>query len=209
MKTLGLFPLNIVLFPESAYPLHIFEDRYKILINDCYDNSLPFGINFINSKGMNHIGCSAIVSDIFKRYPDGRLDVLVAGIQRYKIINMKDGITPYYTAEIEYFNDDFPNYNIVKLYECTDIFNEVASKIKSVKIDKINPDQLKTKMPSFLIAQKSGLSAEQKQALIEIRSENSRLDYLIKHLKRLTPMIMQSETINQIIKNDGYVKPAF
>jgi len=95
------------------------------------------------------------------------------------------------------------------LYECTDIFNEVASKIKSVKIDKINPDQLVTKKPSFLIAQKSGLSPEQKQALLEIRSEDTRLDYLIKHLKRLTPMIMQSETINQIIKNDGYIKPGF
>ncbi len=209
MNTLGLFPLNIVLFPESAYPLHIFEDRYKLLINDCYDKSKPFGINFITSKGMNHIGCSAVVSDIFKHYPDGRMDILVAGVKRYKILNMKDGITPYYTAEVDFFEDDIQNYNIVKLYECTDIFNEVASKIKSVKIDKINPDQLVTKKPSFLIAQKSGLSPEQKQALLEIRSEDTRLDYLIKHLKRLTPMIMQSETINQIIKNDGYIKPGF
>lgn len=209
MKTLGLFPLNIVLFPESAYPLHIFEDRYKLLINDCFDNNKPFGINFITSKGMNHIGCSAIISDIFKKYPDGRMDILVAGVQRYKILTLKDGITPYYIAEVDYFEDDIENYNIAKLYECTDIFNDVASKIKSVKIDRINPDQLKTKMPSFLIAQKSGLSPEQKQALIEMRNENTRLEYLIKHLKRLTPMIMQSETINQIIKNDGYIKPGF
>ncbi|HRP02274.1 MAG TPA: LON peptidase substrate-binding domain-containing protein [Candidatus Kapabacteria bacterium] len=204
---LGLFPLNIVLFPESVYPLHIYEDRYKALIKECYEQNKAFGINFLTSLGMSNIGCSAKVSDIFKSYPDGKMDILVVGEQRFKIISMQDGSNPYYTADVDFFDDDIDTYSVSKLYECTEIFNDVVSKIKSINIDRIEPDELSTKYPSFLIAQKSGLGAEQKQALIEIRSEDFRLDYLIKHLKRLTPMIMQTETINQIIRNDGYIKP--
>lgn len=207
MKNIGIFPLNLVLFHESAYPLHIFEDRYKTLIKECYDQSITFGITYLTPQGMNHIGCSAIVSDIFKSYPDGRMDILIAGVKRFKITNLKDGVKPYYTAEVEYFDDDQPQLNILKLYQCTDLFNQVVAKIKTVKIDNIYPDQLKTSKPSFLIAQKAGLSTEQKQTLIEMRSENERLDYLTNHLKKLTPIIMQSETISQIIKNDGYFKP--
>jgi len=197
------------MFPESAYPLHIFEDRYKTLINECNKEKSPFGINFLTSKGMNHIGCSAIGSDIFKLYPDGRMDILAAGQKRYRILNMKEGKKPYYTAEVEYFDDDDHNFDLKTLYDCVELFNELSVKIKSVKIEKINIDTLKSQIPSFFISQKSGLAPEQKQAILEMRNENQRLVYLLRHLKRLSPMIHQQETITQIIKNDGYIKPLF
>ncbi len=209
MTKIGLFPLSIVLFPESAYPLHIFEERYKLLINECYKEKKPFGINYINSKGMNHIGCTAIVSDIFKLYSDGRMDILVAGVQRYKIINMEEGYKPYYTATIEFFDDDVSEYDLDTLNECINLFNDLASKIKTVQIDPIDIEKLNTSLPSFYISQKSGLSNDQKQALLEMRNENQRLVYLIRHLKKLSPMIHQATTISQIVKNDGYIKPIF
>lgn len=208
MNVIGLFPLNIVLFPESVYPLHIFEDRYKTLINESYASGKPFGINYMNNKGINHTGCSAIVSDIFKKYPDGKMDILVSGITRFNIINMQDGETPYYTAEIEYFDDNEEEFDYANLSECIDLFNEAVEKIKSIKIDKIDSTNLKTNKPSFLIAQKSGLSPEQKQTLLEMKSENQRLQYLIRHIKRLAPIILKAETINNIIRFDGYIKPS-
>ncbi|HMK38660.1 MAG TPA: LON peptidase substrate-binding domain-containing protein, partial [Bacteroidota bacterium] len=75
---LPLFPLNVVLFPRSALPLHIFEERYKVLINECVERGTPFGVALAREKGMADVGCSAVVSSVTRRYDDGRMDI-VAG----------------------------------------------------------------------------------------------------------------------------------
>jgi ATP-dependent Lon protease len=207
MPLIGIFPLNIVLFPESAYPLHIFEERYKLLINKCELEKIEFGVNYINNHGISHVGCSAVVSDIIQRYPDGRMDVLIAGIERYRILNFSDGKTPYYTAEVVFFSDEKEIPDDSALNECIAIFNKIADNINTVKIDKIKINELKTINPSYFIAQKSGMTPEQRQKLLEIRSENSRINVLINHLQRLLPIVREAETITKIIKNDGYLKP--
>ena len=207
MNRIGLFPLGIVLFPESSYPLHIFEERYKKLINHCIYEKEMFGINFINNSKLHEVGCAAEIVDVIKRYSDGKIDILVAGINRYRVVNITEGDSPYLTAQIEYFEDFEENLNEVLFYDCIEIFNRISENVHSVKIDRIIPNTIKTKMPSFIIAQKAGLSSEQKQSLIESRSENWRLEYLIKHLNKLLPIIRETETIAQIIKNDGYFTP--
>ncbi len=207
MKNIGLFPLGIVLFPESNYPLHIYEDRYKKLINHCITEKVNFGINLINNSKLFDIGCSANVIDIIKRYPDGKIDILVSGIKRFKVVHFTEGDSPYYVAQVEYFDDFDENMNEVLFYDCVEIFNKISENVHSVKIDRIIPTTIKTKMPSFVIAQKAGLTAEQKQMLIESRSENWRLEYLMKHLRKLLPIIKESETISSIVKNDGYFNP--
>jgi Lon protease-like protein len=207
MPLIGIFPLNIVLFPESAYPLHIFEDRYKLLINKAFNEKIEFGVNYINKQGISHVGCSALVSDIIQNYPDGRMDILIAGIQRYRILHFSDGKTPYYSAEIDFFTDDNEILDDISLIECIDVFNQIAENINTVKIDKIKFNELKTNNPSFFIAQKSGMTPDQRQKLLEIRSENSRLNNLINHLRKLLPIVREAETVTRIIKNDGYLKP--
>jgi Lon protease-like protein len=207
MPLIGIFPLNIVLFPESAYPLHIFEDRYKLLINKCDKEKIEFGVNYINNQGISHVGCTAIVSDIIQLYPDGRMDVLIAGIERYKILHFSDGKTPYYTAEVVFFADEKEIPDDSALDNCIEIFNQIADNINTVKIDKIKINDLKTNNPSYFIAQKSGMTPEQRQKLLEIRSENARINILINHLQRLLPIVRDAETVTKIIKNDGYLKP--
>ncbi len=207
MQKIGLFPLGIVLFPESSYPLHIFEDRYKKLINHCIAEKENFGINLINASKLFEIGCSANIVDVIKRYSDGKIDILVSGLKRYRVVHFTEGDSPYYIAQIEYFDDFDENLNEVLFYDCIEVFNKISENVHSVKIDRIIPGTIKTKIPSFVIAQKAGLSAEQKQLLIESRSENWRLEYLMKHLKKLLPIIKESETISSIIKNDGYFNP--
>lgn len=209
MIKIGLFPLNIVLFPESKYPLHIFEDRYKQLINECFDNGMEFGINYISSLGISHIGCSAVVTDILKKYSDGKLDIIVQGVSRYRISRFIEGEKSYFTAEVEPFSDDDYGIDRKLLDETARLFNKIAEGITSIKIDKIDPDNISVKFPSFLIAQKAGLTPEQKQALIEIRSENLRLKTLAGHLRKVQPLIKRAEVISNIVKNDGYLYPDF
>ena len=207
MIKLGLFPLNLVLFPEALYPLHIFEERYKTLIQECYKSGMEFGINYAKNAGINQSGCTAMVKEILKTYPDGKMDIIIRGISRFRILKLIEGEKPYFTAEVETYADDDFDTDKLLIEEASRLFNNIIEGITSVKIDKINTDDIKVKYPSFLIAQKAGLSPEQKQALIEIRSENLRLESLILHFRKVQPLIRRAEFIAAIVKNDGYLNP--
>lgn len=207
MENIGLFPLGLVLFPESVYPLHIFEERYKQLINDSIDNNLEFGINLITESSMQEIGGTAKVADIIKKYPDGKIDILMKGYRRYKILNFKQDEQPYYTAEIQLFVDDEPDVSTLLLDNSIELFNQIAENVKSVKVDKLSRNQLATEMPSFFMAQKAGLTGPQKQLLLEMRSENQRLNFIIEHMRKILPLLKNKEAMGDILKYDGYYKP--
>lgn len=207
MVKLGLFPLNLVLFPEAIYPLHVFEERYRILINKCIDQEIEFGINLVTSSKMYDAGCTAKVHQVTKKYPDGKLDINVIGVRRYNLMGFSEHENPYYTGEIEFFSDRDEILDEPGLIEVLNLFNEVASAIKLVNIKKINVEDIKTKYPSFYIGQKSGLTPMQKQELLEMRSENNRLSYLRRHLRNIIPALNEAQQIEKIVQNDGYLTP--
>lgn len=204
MEKIGLFPLGIVLFPESALPLHIFEERYKALINHCLTSGKPFGINLISAKKMHEVGCTAKIADVIKIYDDKKMDILISGERIYRLNNFTEGDQPYFVGDVEYIEDIHEDANISLVEECVSLYNTIVSNIKTVKIESIIATELSTKKPSFLIAQKAGLTAIQKQDLIEINSENKRLAMLRDHLGKLLPMVKEAEFISKIIKGDGY-----
>lgn len=204
MDNIGLFPLGIVLFPESEYPIHVFEEKFKKLVHSSIKNNTVFGINQISTIKFFEIGCTALVSKVIHRYEDGKLDLVVKGINRYIVKKINDTPDSLWTADIEYL-DDYPELiDIYLLSKCLDLYNKISETMKTVKISKLNASQLKTPRPSFLIAQKAGLSSEEKQDLLEVRSENKRLHYLYNHLKSIVPLLEEAEYVNKIIKNDGY-----
>ncbi|MDC1067893.1 LON peptidase substrate-binding domain-containing protein [Candidatus Kapabacteria bacterium] len=207
MVKLGLFPLNLVLFPEAIYPLHIFEDRYKKLINTSIDNGEEFGINLVTSSKMYDFGCTAKVHQVTKRYADGKIDLNVIGVRRYSLIGFSEHEMPYYTGEIEFFSDRDELLDEPGLIDVINLFNELASTIKLVNIKRLKLEDLETKYPSFFIAQKSGLSPIQKQELLEMKSENNRLSFLRRHLKNILPALNEAQQIEKVVQNDGYLSP--
>src|SRR2546423_15088488 len=74
-----LFPLGIVLLPSEVVPLHIFEERYKLMIAECLENDSEFGIVWLSDDGLREVGCTARVSQVMKELEDGRMNILVAG----------------------------------------------------------------------------------------------------------------------------------
>ncbi len=211
MDKIGLFPLGLVLFPESVVPLHIFEQRYKNLIRDCMETGSEFGINLMLASKVYDIGCTAKVKAVIKDYDDGKLDITVGGFKRYKLNSYTVGSRIYYEGDIEYFEDGAPGENepdvldLGLLDECIRFYNEISEIVKIINIRKIDMRSLDTRLPSFFIAQKSGMSLKQKQELLEMRSENKRLLTLRNHLKEILPMLRKAENINQIIRNDGFI----
>ena len=75
-----IFPLGIVVFPEEVLNLHIFEPRYKQLVNDCYAEAKSFGIPTVLENGVNELGTLVEIVEIVEVYEDGKMDIRTKGI---------------------------------------------------------------------------------------------------------------------------------
>ena len=105
MAEIGLFPLELVLLPTERVPLHIFEDRYKELIGECLARDGEFGLVFADQHGIREIGTLAAVATVLERFPDGRLNIVVEGRERFRLVELTRGRS-FQTAEVERVGDD-------------------------------------------------------------------------------------------------------
>jgi Lon protease-like protein len=104
-RLLPLFPLQLVVFPGSAIPLHIFEDRYKEMVGEAEAAGTEFGIVLAKDDGIMNAGCTVLVESVLKRYPDGRFDVLTRGQRRFVIQSLNQD-KEYLRGEVEFYGDD-------------------------------------------------------------------------------------------------------
>ncbi len=100
-----LFPLNLVLFPGTALPLHIFEERYREMVGECLAEKKAFGVVRADGELMSIIGCTANIVRVVERYDDGRMDILCEGEQRFEIEAL-DESREFLQADVEFFEDN-------------------------------------------------------------------------------------------------------
>jgi len=101
---LSLFPLQAVLLPEEPLPLHIFEERYKLMIGECMEGNRPFGVVLAEADGIRKIGCTARVARLLEKFPDGRMNILTCGEMRFEILRLFEN-RPYFTGEVQPLKD--------------------------------------------------------------------------------------------------------
>jgi Lon protease-like protein len=202
-----LFPLALVVFPNSRYPLHIFEERYKILINKCLANKSGFGIVSKIGDTISDVGVYAEVTNVTKIYESGEIDIVVKGKWRFRRMNIDMHPDGYYLSEVKKINelegDSDMNHNLFFALR-----HRVQEMLKLVNFDVGQGfwEALeKTKMKSFKIAEKSGLSIIQQQELLTIPSENKRLSYLLEHFEKLEEKLEENKATREIILGDGYL----
>jgi Lon protease-like protein len=104
-ELLPLFPLQVVLFPRTLLPLHIFEERYKEMIGDAIRGNTEFGVVLAGEKGIANTGCTAIVDRVVERRDDGRIDLISAGRRRFEIQSL-DQEKAYLRGAVEFFDDE-------------------------------------------------------------------------------------------------------
>src|ERR1041384_3749142 len=97
---LPLFPLKVVLFPRTDLPLHIFEERYKEMIGDCLAGGSEFAIVLVLEEGLASTGCTATVTQVIRKFDDGRMDILVRGGRRFDLVRL-DQERSYQRGEAE------------------------------------------------------------------------------------------------------------
>ena len=199
---LPLFPLGIVVYPEEPVPLHIFEPRYRAMVKMCIEQDRPFGIVYASEDEIADVGCTARVRRILNRYEDGRLDIVVSGEVRFRIVEVfRD--QPYLTADVATFGIDTGKEEVD-----TNARERVITlhiKLLEMAGEKIRTSVYEhTPFVSFVVARNAGLEVDQKQELLEMTAEDERVAYLIDHFKSLFSRIEHAQEVNRLALGDGH-----
>ena len=193
-----LFPLEVVLMPLMPLPLHIFEERYKLMIGECIEQKQEFGVVYQDNGKMKKIGCTAKIVQILRRFDDGRLDIMTQGVSRFLIKSIYEDRS-YLQAGVIYFDDEAEERTEetkalisdgIKLLKQLDVMTGKKRDYKSlVKLDH--------KTISFVITSIDGFTPEEKQRFLEMTSTNTRITEGVESLKKM----VQKEKVLQEIKN--------
>ena len=204
-KLIPIFPLKLVVFPNSKYPLHIFEPRYKKMINHCLDNNTGFGIVAAFDKRISDVGVYVKVVSVLKKYENGEMDILVKGFERFLINETKLHPDGYYISEVEEYSDTNARIDFQLVEELRDEFENILELAKYKLEENFWKQYSESEFKSFKVAEKSGLDYTKQQELLILRNENARLNYLIQYFSSLKNRINSSEALNKIVLNDGFI----
>ena len=171
MDELGLFPLGIVLLPTERLPLHIFEDRYKELVEECLDQGAEFGLVYADSDGIRDVGTRARVAEVLTRFEDGRLNILVEGGERFQVEELTDGRS-FHTAQVSPVADAEDAADEAAIEDAMRMFGVLRDVTGSeVELPDLGSPQL-----SFALAGKVELAAGEKLMLLRELSERRRIE---------------------------------
>ena len=215
VKELPLFPLPIVLFPGVPLPLHIFEPRYRQMLVDIRASNNLFGVSYFDSGGSEqevpppgHIGCVAEVTEA-QPLPDGRLNILVLGLIRYRADEYVERGDPYLVARTSYFEDDDEEGVLLseRSHEVAETFTRIARAVRIINDEQASLPDISDTEPrrlSFLVAAAMEIDAEVKQELLEMRSTDERLRRLRDMLAVAVSGYEERARIHQVAKGNGH-----
>lgn len=201
VNEIGLFPLPLVLVPGEHAPLHIFEARYRELIAECLEKDADFGLVLADDDGMREIGTRAAVVEVVERFPDGRLNIVVEGRDRFRLRELTRG-RPFATAEVDAVEDEGDEPSADERARCLAAYDRVvaAAAADLEELDRDAPDL------SFQIAARIDLGAAVKQSLLELCSERERVVRLETLLDRATEAVAREREIRERATSNGRVE---
>ena len=203
MSDIPLFPLNMVLMPGAPLPLHIFEERYKQMVNECLESESEFGMVLADDSGTRRVGCTARIVELVERYEDGRMLILVEGSRRFRLNNILTG-KAYYVGEVEYLEEE-PEEEVSALAgECIALLERVveAATEGSVGIE-IEPPYRNL---SFAIAGRVEFDLETRQQILELTSEKERLEKVKELLAAAAERLEREREAREKAQKNGHLR---
>ena len=198
-----IFPLSIVVYPGEQLNLHIFEPRYKQLINECFETKKPFGIPSVIDNKMNDTGTLIRVLEITTVYDDGKMDIKTEGLEVFTILEViKELPEKLYSGTIVNYPANVERGNRVLMQHIITAIRELHKLLKISKEFK-KPDE---ELWSYDVAHHAGLSLTEEYELLQLLHELQRQEYLKRHLKKVIPVIAEMETLKERIQLNGHFK---
>lgn len=198
-----LFPLDIVLFPGQAMPLHIFELRYRQMTRHCIDAQSPFGIVFAHEANLAQTGCSAMIVKILKEYEDGRSDILTAGQNAFRLIRTHEGKT-YLEADVEYLEENFTEIDSAVSARLEQLCNQCHQLLYGEDAPRFEAEGGISL--AYHAASELPVDVAIRQSLLEIRSEAERQAQLVAHLANWYPQLQRREHVRGKAAGNGHAK---
>lgn len=215
VNELPLFPLSVVLFPGVPLPLHIFEPRYRQMLDDIRAGTNLFGLSYFDAATtekacppVGSIGCVAQVTDT-QTFPDGRSNILTIGVIRYRIEAYVERGDPYLVARVGYFEDEADDSEAVaeSSRDVAEIFTRIARAVRIINDERANLPNIADTEPvrlSFLVAAAMEVDTDVKQELLELRLTSERLRRLRDILARAVSGYEERARGHELAKGNGH-----
>ena len=203
MSEIPLFPLNVVLMPGTSLPLHIFEERYKQMVNECLDSETEFGMVLADEDGTRGVGCTARIVELVQRFEDGRMVILVEGSRRFKLNNIMTG-KPYYVGEVDYLEDGADDDVSSLADECVALLERVVEAATEGSVDiEIEPPYRNL---SFAIAGRIEFDLETRQQILELPTEKGRLEKVKELLTEAADRLERDRQARKLAETNGLLR---
>ncbi len=198
-KYIPFFPLKMVAFPGEQVNLHIFEPRYKQLVNECLENDSTFGIPVFNGTIMEY-GSEMKVTRLIKRYESGEMDIYTQCVGVFKKVSFDEQAPGklYAGGMVESVEQTY-DHSHSQWQELKVLGKELLELLKME--EELDVELLAN---SFELAHKLGLSLEQEYDMLQMTHESQRQEYMINHLRRAIPLIREMETAKEKIRMNGH-----
>jgi Lon protease-like protein len=196
-----LFPLAIVMLPHELVPLHIFEERYKLMIGECLDEEREFGIVWFADDKLYDIGCMGRITQLLDTSEDGRLNILVQGTRPFRLVERVPDL-PYPAGTIELLDDDEPEASPELASAARERYAELVERVTDRRPDDAELEAL----DSYGMAATIEFAPEPKQELLEQRSEPARLRQVSSMLDETLKKLEFSEHASELARSNGKLR---
>ena len=202
MSELGLFPLGIVLLPTEQIPLHIFEERYQELIGECLELEQEFGLVYADDQGFREIGTRAFVTEVLDRFDDGRLNIVVEGGERFRLLELTEGRS-FQTGLVEPVEDEADAADPEDADHALKLFHRLVELTGA----EVEEPSLAAEQLSFELAGRFEFAPELKQKLLQLTSERQRMHLLAEILAGAAVAVERERDIANRAQGNGKVDP--
>ena len=196
-----LFPLQMVALPGELVPLHVFEDRYKALVDRCLEEPTEFGIVCADDDGLREVGCACEIAEVLERFDDGRVNLVARGTRPFRLEAEQDD-HPYPAGAVEFLDDD----DEVEDPDLAGGVHAAYAELVRSATDR-DPEEMEiAAMTAYEMAGTVEFNLEAKQQLLESRSETARLRQLERLLRGAVRRLDFMERAQAVARSNGKVR---
>jgi Lon protease-like protein len=201
LRDFPLFPLGIVALPSELVPLHIFEERYKTMIDECLDSGAEFGIVWLSDEGLRPIGCACEVAEVLERTDDGRMNIITRGTRPFRLVERQEDLV-YPAGEVEFLADRSEDADPGAASEAHGAYAELVERATDQRPDEEEIEEMR----AYDMAATVEFGLEAKQGLLDLRSENARLRLITRLFRAAAKRLDFVERAQDRARSNGKVR---
>jgi Lon protease-like protein len=196
-----LFPLGMVALPGELIPLHIFEERYKTMIEECLGSEREFGIVWMSDDGLREVGCACAIDRVLERLEDGQINLIARGTRPFRVLE-RQGHLPYPAGVIEFVEDRDDEVDADLARGAHEAYAELVKRATDREPD---TDELES-MTAYAMAATVDFGLDAKQGLLDMRSENARLRLVTRLFRAAIKRLELVDRVQERAQSNGKVR---